>query len=96
VTRDDLLTVLERAATGWRDGDAASVGDAFALDVEYLDPFLYRFERREDLLPTAAEGAPGRVGASFRRRVVRVASTTGRAGRGERAGVKPSAQLPKI
>jgi catechol 2,3-dioxygenase-like lactoylglutathione lyase family enzyme len=51
VTRDDLLAALERAAAGWRDGDAAAVGDAFAADVEYLDPFLYRFDRREDLLP---------------------------------------------
>jgi catechol 2,3-dioxygenase-like lactoylglutathione lyase family enzyme len=51
VTRDDLVAVLERAAAGWRDGDAAAVADAFAADVEYLDPFLYRFARREDLLP---------------------------------------------
>ena len=51
MTRDDLIAVLERAAAGWRDGDASAVGDAFAIDVEYSDPYLYRFSRREDLLP---------------------------------------------
>jgi len=51
VTRDDLIAVLDRAAAGWAGGDAAAVADAFAADVEYLDPLLYRFDRREDLLP---------------------------------------------
>ena len=51
VTRDEFQALLDRAAAGWADGDAAAVGDCFAEDVEYLDPFLYRFDRRADLLP---------------------------------------------
>lgn len=51
MTRDDLRVVLDRAAAGWAAGDAAAVADCFAADVEYLDPFLYRFTRRDDLLP---------------------------------------------
>lgn len=51
MTRDDLRVVLDRAAAGWAAGDAAAVADCFAEDVEYLDPFLYRFTRRDDLLP---------------------------------------------
>ena len=51
MTRDDLRAVLDRAAAGWAGGDAAAVGDCFAADVEYADPFLYRFTRRDDLLP---------------------------------------------
>jgi catechol 2,3-dioxygenase-like lactoylglutathione lyase family enzyme len=51
MTRDDLRAILDRAAAGWADGDAAAVADCFAADVEYLDPFLYRFTRRDDLLP---------------------------------------------
>jgi len=51
VTRDDLRTALDRAAAGWAAGDAAAVGDAFANEVEYLDPFLYHFHHRADLLP---------------------------------------------
>ena len=50
MTRDDLVAALERAA-GWAAGDAAAVADAFAANVRYLDPYRYRFERREDLLP---------------------------------------------
>jgi hypothetical protein len=46
-----LRGVLERAAAGWAAGDAAAVGDCFAADVRYLDPYRYRFDRREDLLP---------------------------------------------
>ena len=51
MTRDEFQALLDRAAAGWADGDAAAVGDCFAEDVEYLDPFLYRFDRRADLLP---------------------------------------------
>jgi len=51
MTRDDLVAALERAAAGWAAGDAEAVADAFAADVRYLDPYRYRFERREDLLP---------------------------------------------
>lgn len=51
MTRDEFQAVLDRAAAGWADGDAAAVGDCFAEDVEYLDPYLYRFDRRDDLLP---------------------------------------------
>lgn len=51
MTRDDLLAVLDRAAAGWAGGDAAAVGDCFAGDVEYVDPYGYRFTRRADLLP---------------------------------------------
>lgn len=51
MTRDDLRAILDRAAAGWAAGDATAVADCFAADVEYLDPFLYRFTRRDDLLP---------------------------------------------
>lgn len=51
MTRDEFIALLDRAAAGWADGDAGAVGDCFAEDVEYLDPFLYRFDRRADLLP---------------------------------------------
>ncbi len=51
MTRNDLQAVLDRAAAGWAAGDAVAVADCFAADVEYLDPFLYRFARRDDLLP---------------------------------------------
>jgi len=51
VTRDEFQALLDRAAAGWAGGDAAAVGDCFAEDVEYVDPFLYRFDRRADLLP---------------------------------------------
>ncbi len=51
MTRNDLRAALDRAAAGWAAGDAAAVGDAFAEDVEYLDPFLYHFHHRVDLLP---------------------------------------------
>jgi len=51
VTRGAFVTALERAGAGWRDGDAAAVADCFADDVEYLDPYGYRFTRRTDLLP---------------------------------------------
>jgi catechol 2,3-dioxygenase-like lactoylglutathione lyase family enzyme len=50
-TRADLIAVLDRAARGWADGDAQTVADCFAANVEYADPFLYRFTRREDLVP---------------------------------------------
>lgn len=46
-----LHSVLERAAAGWRDGDAAAVADCFAEVLDYIDPVRYRFERRADLLP---------------------------------------------
>ena len=51
MTRDEFQALLDRAAAGWAVGDAAAVGDCFAADVEYIDPFLYRFDRRDDLLP---------------------------------------------
>lgn len=51
MTRHEFQALLDRAAAGWADGDAAAVGDCFAEDVEYLDPFRYRFDRRDDLLP---------------------------------------------
>lgn len=51
MTRALFLAVLDRAAAGWRAGDAAAVGDCFAEEVEYLDPYAYRFTRRADLLP---------------------------------------------
>ena len=38
-----LDDVLERAAAGWRDGDAAAVGDCFAETLDYIDPVRYRF-----------------------------------------------------
>ena len=44
MTRDEFRALLDRAAAGWAGGDAAAVGDCFAEDVEYLDPFLYRFD----------------------------------------------------
>lgn len=49
--RDDLVAVLDRAAAGWAAGDAVAVGDCFAEVVDYRDPFRYRFDRRDDLLP---------------------------------------------
>jgi len=51
MTRDEFKALVERAAAGWRTGDAAAVADCFAEDVEYLDPYRYRFDRRADLLP---------------------------------------------
>ena len=51
MTRHEFQALLDRAADGWARGDAAAVADCFAEDVEYLDPFRYRFDRREDLLP---------------------------------------------
>jgi hypothetical protein len=51
VTRDDLQRVLERAAAGWNQGDAAAVADCFAADVDYIDPVRYRLTSREALLP---------------------------------------------
>jgi catechol 2,3-dioxygenase-like lactoylglutathione lyase family enzyme len=51
VTRATFEDVLRRAAEGWANGNAAAVADCFAADVEYLDPYLYRFTRRDDLLP---------------------------------------------
>jgi catechol 2,3-dioxygenase-like lactoylglutathione lyase family enzyme len=51
VTRDDFRALLDRAADGWANGDAAAVAVLFAEEVEYLDPFRYRFDRRADLLP---------------------------------------------
>jgi hypothetical protein len=49
--RASFEAVLTRAAAGWAAGDAKAVGDCFSADVEYLDPYAYRFERRADLLP---------------------------------------------
>ena len=51
MTRALFLAVLKRAADSWRAGDAAAAADCFAEDVEYLDPYRYRFTRRADLLP---------------------------------------------
>ena len=51
MTREEFQALLDRAAAGWADGDAAAVGDCFAENVEYIDPFRYRFDRRKDLLP---------------------------------------------
>lgn len=51
MTRNEFHVLLDRAAAGWADGDAVAVGDCFATDVEYIDPFQYRFDRRDDLLP---------------------------------------------
>lgn len=51
MTRDEFHALLDRAATGWSEGDAAAVADCFAEDVDYLDPYRYRFTRRVDLLP---------------------------------------------
>lgn len=51
MTREAFLAALDGAAAGWRDGDAAAVGECFAEDLEYLDPYGYRFTRRSDLIP---------------------------------------------
>lgn len=51
MSRQAFLAALDGAAAGWRDGDAAAAADCFADDVEYLDPYGYRFTRRADLLP---------------------------------------------
>jgi catechol 2,3-dioxygenase-like lactoylglutathione lyase family enzyme len=51
VTRAAFEAVLRRAADGWASGDAAAVADCFAPDVEYLDPYRYRFTKRDDLQP---------------------------------------------
>lgn len=51
MTRDEFQALLDRAATGWASGDAAAVGDCFGEDVDYGDPYLYRFGHRADLLP---------------------------------------------
>lgn len=51
MTRAGLLALLDRATAGWNGGDAAMVADCFAADVDYADPFRYRFTRRADLLP---------------------------------------------
>jgi hypothetical protein len=51
MTRDEFRALLDRAAAGWARGDATAVADCFAEDVEYLDPYGYRFTRRDDLLP---------------------------------------------
>jgi SnoaL-like domain len=51
VTRDEFRELLDRAAAGWAGGNAAEVGDCFAEDVDYGDPYLYHFHRRADLLP---------------------------------------------
>ena len=51
MTRALFLAVLKRAAASWRAGDAAAAADCFAEDVEYLDPYRFRFTRRADLLP---------------------------------------------
>ena len=51
-TREDFEAVLgSRGGRAGPTGDAAAVADCFAEDVEYLDPFRYRFTRRADLLP---------------------------------------------
>jgi hypothetical protein len=49
--RAAFVAVLDRAAAGWAAGDAAAVGDCFAEDVRYVDPYRYAFDRRADLLP---------------------------------------------
>lgn len=51
MSREAFLAALERAAAGWQAGDAAAVAEAFAEELEYLDPYGYRFTRRADLLP---------------------------------------------
>jgi Domain of unknown function (DUF4440) len=51
IGRAQFHAVLERAAAGWHDGDAAAVADCFAEDVEYVDPYRYHFTRRRDLEP---------------------------------------------
>lgn len=51
MTRDDLVAVLGRAAAGWAAGDARAVADCFAEDVDYLDPYRYRFTQRVELVP---------------------------------------------
>ena len=51
MTRALFLAVLKRVADSWRAGDAAAAADCFAEDVEYLDPYRFRFTRRADLLP---------------------------------------------
>ena len=48
MTRAAFLAALEGAAAGWRQGDAAAVADCFAEDLEYLDPYGYRFTRRSN------------------------------------------------
>jgi catechol 2,3-dioxygenase-like lactoylglutathione lyase family enzyme len=58
VTRRDFQAVLDRAKAGWESGDSEAVADCFAEDVEYGDPFRYRFLRRSDLLPFF-EAPPG-------------------------------------
>ena len=50
-TRADLIAVLDRAAAGWADGDAAAVSACFAENVDYRDPYRYAFSRRADLMP---------------------------------------------
>lgn len=49
--REAFQALLDGAAAGWTSGDSAAVADCFADDVEYGDPFRYRFHRRVDLLP---------------------------------------------
>ena len=50
MTREAFVALLERAAAGWNRGDAALVAGCFAADVDYADPYRYRFTRRADLL----------------------------------------------
>ena len=80
MTRDEFQALLDRAAAGWAGGDAAAVGDCFAEDVEYLDPFLYRFDRASGPAPLlraaarrssrhVAHGHLGRRGPDRGRRV---------------------------
>ncbi len=59
MTRDEFRSLLDRAAAGWASGDAVAVADCFAEDVEYLDPYRYRFDRRADLLPFFEPPADG-------------------------------------
>jgi catechol 2,3-dioxygenase-like lactoylglutathione lyase family enzyme len=58
VNRAAFLALLDRAAAGWASGDAVAVADCFAADVDYLDPYRYRFRTRADLLPFF-EAPPG-------------------------------------
>lgn len=51
MTRKRLLDILDRAAAGWAAGDAAAVADCFAEELDYRDPYRYRFRRRDELLP---------------------------------------------